>query len=129
MAAIEIRKAAAELRAIWVAGNEYLQHAAPWTAAKTDIGRAAAITRFGLNLCRLYGVISAPFIPDAAAAILAALGEPAAPWPADVASALAALPPGRAFAVPENLFEKLTDERRAELEARFAGAGQTAGTH
>ena len=36
MEAIELRKAAQELRAIWVAGNEYLQSAAPWTAIKTD---------------------------------------------------------------------------------------------
>ena len=46
MEAIELRKAAQELRAIWVAGNEYLQAAAPWTAIKTDPDRAAAITRF-----------------------------------------------------------------------------------
>jgi methionyl-tRNA synthetase len=36
MDAIEVRKAAAELRAIWVAGNEYLQEAAPWSTFKTD---------------------------------------------------------------------------------------------
>ena len=46
MDAIELRKAAQELRAIWVAGNEYLQAAAPWTAIRTDPDRAAAITRF-----------------------------------------------------------------------------------
>ena len=42
MEAIELRKAAQELRAIWVVGNEYLQAAAPWTAIKTDPDRAAA---------------------------------------------------------------------------------------
>ena len=72
--AIELRKAAQELRAIWVVGNEYLQAAAPWTAIKTDRDRAAAITRFSLNLIRLYAVLSRPFIPDAADAMLAALG-------------------------------------------------------
>ena len=44
MESIELRKAAQELRAIWVAGNEYLQSAAPWTAIKTDPDRAAAIS-------------------------------------------------------------------------------------
>ena len=34
--AIEMRKAAQALRALWVLGNEYLQEAAPWTAIKTD---------------------------------------------------------------------------------------------
>ena len=73
MEAIELRKAAQELRAIWVVGNEYLQSAAPWTAIRTDPARAAAITRFSLNLIRLYAVLSRPFLPDAADAMFAAL--------------------------------------------------------
>jgi methionyl-tRNA synthetase len=122
MEAIELRKAAQELRAIWAAGNEYLQSAAPWTAIKTDPERAAAITRFGLNLIRLYAVLSRPFVPDAAAAMLAALGLDGAEWPADdLAAALDALAPGQFFTVPPVLFAKLDDARRAELEARFAG--------
>ena len=43
MEAIDIRKAAAELRGIWVAGNEYLQEAEPWAVFKTDPEQAAAI--------------------------------------------------------------------------------------
>ncbi len=120
--AIELRKATQELRAIWVAGNEYLQAAAPWTAIKTDPERAAAITRFGFNLIRLYAVLSRPFIPDASAAMLAALRLDAAPWPPDAASGLAALPGGQRFDVPDALFAKLDDAKRAELAARFAGA-------
>ena len=42
MDAIELRKAAHELRAIWVAGNEYLQAAAPWAAIKADYRSANA---------------------------------------------------------------------------------------
>ncbi|MEM7490746.1 MAG: methionine--tRNA ligase, partial [Pseudomonadota bacterium] len=45
MDAIEIRKAAAELRGLWVAGNEYLQDAAPWSVFKDDPDRAAAQIR------------------------------------------------------------------------------------
>src|SRR5262249_16852759 len=48
---MEFRKAAAETRALWVAGNEYLQAAAPWTAIKTDQAAAAIGVRTGLNLC------------------------------------------------------------------------------
>ena len=122
MEAIELRKAAQELRAIWAAGNEYLQSAAPWTAVRTDPGRAAAITRFALNLMRLYAALSRPFLPDASDAMLKALHLDEAPWPADAAEALAALPAGQPFEVPELLFAKLDDARRADLEARFAGA-------
>ena len=122
MEAIELRKAAQELRGIWAAGNEYLQAAAPWTAFKTDPGRAAAVTRLALNLIRLYAVLSRPFLPDASDAMLAALRLEGADWPADVGAALAALPAGHAFDVPDVLFAKIDDARRAELEARFAGS-------
>jgi methionyl-tRNA synthetase len=122
MDAMEIRKAAQELRAIWVAGNEYLQAAAPWTAIKTDPSRAGAITRFAFNLIRLYATISRPFIPDACDAMLAALHLETADWPGDVDAALSTLAPGHGFDVPPVLFAKIDDARRAELEARFAGA-------
>jgi methionyl-tRNA synthetase len=124
MEAMEIRRAAAELRAAWVAGNEYLQHAAPWAAFKTDPDRAAAITRCGLNLVRLYATASRPFIPDACDRMLAALGiEDAPAWPESAEAALRALPAGAAFTVPENLFAKIEDATRDALEARFAGQG------
>jgi len=121
--AIEFRKAAMELRAIWVAGNEYLQAAAPWAVVREDPGRAAAVVRFALNLARLYAVLSRPFLPDSADRILEALAIPdqALAWPGDVEAALAVLPAGHSFTVPENLFAKITDDMRAEMAARFAG--------
>ncbi|MFE3837110.1 methionine--tRNA ligase [Pseudogemmobacter sonorensis] len=125
MDAIEVRKSAAELRAIWVAGNEYLQSAAPWSVVKTDPARAEAIVRFGLNLIRLYAVLSRPFIPDASAAMLAALGVTDESWPGtatgDLARALDHLSAGHGFSVPENLFAKITDEERADWQLRFSG--------
>ncbi len=121
MEAIEIRKAAADLRAIWVAGNEYLQAAAPWSVFKTDPEAAAAMVRFALNLIRLYAIVSEPFIPDASAKILAAVKVEDAGWPDDLDAAMQALPAGHAFATPDVLFAKIADERREELEAQFAG--------
>ena len=117
----DVRKAAAALRLIWTIGNEYLQSTAPWSAIKTDPTRAEAIIRLGLNLIRLYAVLSRPFIPDAAEKMMSALQCTAWDWPADVPSALQALVPGAAFDVPDNLFGKITDEQRAEWQARFAG--------
>ncbi len=119
--AIELRKAAQELRAIWVEGNEYLQAAAPWAAIKTDPARAAAVTRFALNLAALYATLSRPFLPDASDAIRGALRLGEAPWPEDVSRALETLAPGHAFETPGVLFAKIKDARREEWEVRFSG--------
>ncbi len=121
MEAIEVRKSATELRAIWVAGNEYLQSAAPWATFKEDPEKAAMQIRLALNLIRLYAVLSAPFIPDASAAILTAMQTEDDSWPDDVANALDTLPAGHAFTVPEVLFAKITDDQREDWQTRFSG--------
>ena len=121
MEAMEVRKSAQELRAIWVAGNEYLQSAAPWSVFKEDPERAAAQVRLGLNLIRFYAVLSAPFIPQASAKLMEALNTSDDSWPSDVTAALSALPAGHGFTVPEVLFAKITDEQREDWQTRFSG--------
>ncbi|EBA16706.1 methionyl-tRNA synthetase [Roseobacter sp. SK209-2-6] len=121
MEAMEVRKSAQELRAIWVAGNEYLQSTAPWSTFKTDPDKAAAQVRLGLNLIPLYAVLSAPFIPGSAAKMLDAMGVESPGWPKDVKAALSVMPAGHGFTVPEVLFAKITDEQREEWQERFAG--------
>ena len=80
--------------------------------------------RTAVNLVRLYGVLSAPIIPDAAAAILAAVApDQSLAWPDDVAGALTRLEAGTPFEVPEVLFRKLTDDELAEWETRFGNHG------
>jgi methionyl-tRNA synthetase len=83
MDAIEVRKSAQELRAIWAAGNEYLQSVAPWSTFKTDPDKAAAQVRLALNLIPLYARLAEPFIPEASAKMLAAMGTTDMPWPDD----------------------------------------------
>lgn len=121
MEAMEVRKSANELRAIWTAGNEYLQSVAPWSVFKEDPDRAAAQIRLALNLIRVYAVLSKPFIPDAAASMLASMKTEDDSWPSDVPAALSALPSGHVFEVPEVLFAKITDEERADWQERFSG--------
>jgi methionyl-tRNA synthetase len=121
MEAIEIRKSTADLRAIWVLGNEYLQEAAPWSKFKQDPDAAAAIVRFALNLIPLYAVLSEPFIPDAAQTMKTAMNAEGAEWPTDIAAALQSLPAGHPFAVPDVMFAKITDDQRDEMQAKFAG--------
>lgn len=121
MDAIEVRKSAQELRAIWAAGNEYLQSQAPWTTFKTDPEKAAAQVRLALNLIPLYARLAEPFIPEASAKMLTAMNLSDVPWPDDVPAALQHLAPGHGFEVPEVLFAKITDEDRDTWQVRFAG--------
>jgi len=120
----EFRKAMAETRAIWAAGNEYLTQAAPWTHYKTDIDQAAVGVRVGLNLVALFGVIAQPIIPDAAAKILAAMNIPAdnRTWRFGEESTLInALPVGLEISAPDVLFTKIEDTDIAEWAERFGG--------
>lgn len=124
--AMDFRKAAAETRALWVAGNEYLQEAAPWTAIKTDPERAAVVVRTGLNLVALFARLAAPFIPDTAQRVLDALAVPAdgRGWPAPDGSALLdTLPHGHAFEPPPVLFAKIEDTQVAAWADQFGGGG------
>ena len=125
MEAIEMRKSAQALRALWVLGNEYLQEAAPWTAISTDPERAAVVVRTALNLVALFARVSAPVIPFAAETIDAGAGRGLS---ADLAgrghrapSCRACRPAARSRA-PDVLFRKIEDAQVAEWTERFGGA-------
>ncbi len=122
---MEFRKAAQTLRQIWVMGNEYLQVRQPWMLYKTDQEGSAISIRFALNLIVLYANLSASFIPDTAKKIHKFMGtEPS--WPKFGAGSISILDfnfvkAGQEFIVPENLFEKITDEEVVKLTERFSG--------
>ena len=120
----EFRKAMAETRAIWAAGNEYLTQAAPWTHYKTDVDQAAIGVRYGLNLVALFGVLAQPIIPDAAEKILGAMNIPEAnrSWKfGEPATLINALPIGHDISAPDVLFTKIEDTDIADWAERFGG--------
>ncbi|MFE7168903.1 methionine--tRNA ligase [Streptomyces sp. NPDC057616] len=124
MEALQFRKAAAALRALWSAGNSYLEEKAPWLEIKTDKDGAALTLRTAMNLIHLYAVVSEPFIPTTSAAMRQAfaLGDDTATWVTpDEAKALTAVPAGTPFTVPPVLFAKLTDEDLQAYKERFGG--------
>ncbi|WP_210573237.1 methionine--tRNA ligase [Streptomyces sp. GESEQ-4] len=124
MEAIQFRKAAAALRALWSAGNSYLEEKAPWLEIKTDKEGAALTLRTAMNLIHLYAVVSEPFIPTTSAAMRQAfsLTDDTATWVStDEAKALNSVPAGTPFTVPPVLFAKLTDDDLETYKERFGG--------
>ncbi|BDH08812.1 methionine--tRNA ligase [Streptomyces seoulensis] len=124
MEALQFRKAAAALRALWSAGNSYLEEKAPWLEIKTDPEAAALTLRTAMNLIHLYAVVSEPFIPASSAAMRAAFSLPddTATWITEAeAKALTTVPAGTPFTVPPVLFAKLTDEDLETYKERFGG--------
>ncbi|MER5214032.1 methionine--tRNA ligase [Streptomyces sp. NPDC002838] len=125
MEAIQFRKAAAALRALWSAGNSYLEEKAPWLEIKTNPEGAALTLRTAMNLIHLYAVVSEPFIPASAKAMRSAFSLPddTAQWvTADEARTLSSVPAGTPFTVPPVLFTKITDEDLETYKERFGGA-------
>jgi len=143
--ALEFRKAAQALRAIWSAGNGYLVEKEPWKQIKTDREAAALSLRTAINLIWLYGILSEPFIPETAAKLRGVLGREntkgwvgaatglpsaaanghseSAPQPlGTVADILLAYTAGQPFTVPAVLFTKVTDDDVAGYVAKFGGA-------
>ncbi|MCX5284518.1 MULTISPECIES: methionine--tRNA ligase [unclassified Streptomyces] len=125
MEALQFRKAAAALRALWSAGNSYLEEKAPWLEIKTNPEGAALTLRTAMNLIHLYSVVSEPFIPSSARAMRSAfaLAEDTATWVTqDEVRALSSVPSGTPFTVPPVLFAKITDEDLESYKERFGGA-------
>ncbi|WP_251094207.1 methionine--tRNA ligase [Streptomyces sp. Caat 7-52] len=124
MEALQFRKAAAALRALWSAGNSYLEEKAPWLEIKTNKEGAALTLATAMNLIHLYAVVSEPFIPATAKVMREAFALPqdTATWvTAEEAKALASVPSGTPFTVPPVLFAKLTDEDLETYKERFGG--------
>ena len=122
---MEFRKAVAELRAIWVEGNNYITKTEPWTIIKEDQTRAATILRLCLNLVRIYAILSAPLLPNTAQKIMGKFGLGMQDMPTltnfSVKEQINALPSGHPFVVGEALFERITPERMIELQQKYGG--------
>ncbi|MFD8981605.1 methionine--tRNA ligase [Streptomyces sp. NPDC059564] len=124
MDTLQYRKAAAALRALWSAGNSYLEEKAPWLEIKTDPEGAALTLRTAMNLIHLYSVVSEPFIPASARAMRSAFdlaGDTAAWVTPEQAKALDSVPAGTPFTVPPVLFAKITEEDLESYPERFGG--------
>jgi methionyl-tRNA synthetase len=126
MDAMRFRQAAFALRTLWTQGNLYLDRVAPWS--ETDQTRVACILRTSINLARIEGIVSRPFVPFAADRLAAdlQLSDDERGWPGPAADELRRLAPGRAFTSSGPLFPRIGDKSNlrdwiAEMETRFGG--------
>ena len=123
MELMEFRKALAELRAIWVEGNNYISVTEPWTVIKTDEQRAKVILRNCINLIRIFAILSAPVMPVVAQKMLDKLGQKLTLLKDfDVRNEMSALKGGENFEVGDMLFERITDERLNELKEKYGSS-------
>lgn len=115
---MEFRKAMAELRAIWVLGNTYIDEMAPWSVFKTDSEKSGEILAFAMNLMRIYMVLAKPIMPNVSEKILGALGT-SGDWIFDVKEEMNAISKGHKFEVPETVFSKISSDRVNELNEKY----------
>jgi methionyl-tRNA synthetase len=109
------------LETIWrvvADADRYIDEQAPWTLRRTDPARMATVLYTLAEVLRHLGILTQPFLPDAAAALLDQLAVPENGRRfADLATPL---PPGRALPVPRGIFPRFVD-------AETAGGGDGAG--
>ncbi len=126
METLQFRKAVQELRALWAAGNVYLDRAAPWKRMKDDKAAAGATLAVAVNLIRIFSIAALPFTPDAAQRVLQTVGVDATTvrWLTadDLAGQLTAAATGASVGDAGVLFKKIPPEDVAAWSARFAGS-------
>ena len=119
----DIRKAAQELRSIWVVGNEYLQMAAPWKTIKENPDMAGMTIHFAFNLIHLFGELSKPFMPQASFTIHNIIPECDISyiWQELDSYRFDDVKSGQLFSIPNILFNKIENDDIAKLTADYCG--------
>ncbi len=98
-------------------GNKAFQDGEPWKVRKEDPEKAAVLLRTLLYLIRDLAVMVSPYMPETGRRILSFIGSEDAAWDS-VGSFSGSISVGSA----ELLFEKLEDDRIAELRERYSGS-------
>ena len=105
-------------------GNEYIQHSEPWNLVDEDPDEAARVIHDCVAIAKAIAVLFEPIAPAKCERLWEQLGEPGDVHEVTVEAARE--PPAGDLTEPTELFEKVPDERVAELneklEARVAEA-------
>ena len=102
------------LEAIWRvvgAANRYVDEQAPWALRRSDPARMGTVLYTLAEVLRHLGILTQPFVPDAASALLDQLAVPSeARRFADLAEAL---PADRALPAPQGIFPRYVEAEAA----------------
>jgi len=98
-------------------GNEYIQRNEPWKLTDDDPERAAQVIRDCVQIAKALAVLFQPIAPGTAERLWEQLAEDGSVHETTLSAALEA-PPG-SFDAPDELFEKIEDERIEELNERL----------
>ncbi len=119
----EFRASIFALRSLWAIGNEYMTEKEPWALVKNgDMDTAAHVLNNCFQLIDFYARVSAPFIPDTAIKmqnIFATKNDLS--WPSEF---LPRVKNGTEFTIPENLFERIDDDKVKYLQDKYSSKKQ-----
>ena len=115
----EFRDAIFALRSMWAIGNEYMTINAPWALIKDGkMDTAENVLYNCFQLIDFYARVSAPFIPNASEKMqnIFALKHDLS-WPKEFEARIQS---GTEFTIPENLFERIDDNKVKELVEKYS---------
>ena len=114
----EFRNAIFALRSLWSIGNEYMTEKAPWALVKDgNLDAAEHVLNNCFQLIDFYSRVSAPFIPDTAEKMQNIFADKHdLSWPTKYEKRVA---DGTEFTIPENLFERIDDDKVKFLTEKF----------
>ena len=115
----EFRDAIFALRSLYAIGNEYMTETAPWALIKEGkVDEARDVLNECFQLIDLYARVSAPFIPTTAEKMQNIFKiKHDLSWPTTFERRIA---DGAEFTTPENLFERIDDEKIAYITEKYS---------
>lgn len=119
----EFRDAVFALRSLWAIGNEYMTINAPWALVKDGkMDTAENVLYNCFQLIDFYARVSAPFIPNAAEKMQNIFADKHdLSWPHEFDARVKS---GTEFVIPENLFERIDDDKVKELVEKYSSANK-----
>lgn len=116
--ACEFRKSIVALRGLYAIGNEYMTAKEPWALVKNgNLDEAGKCLNECMQMIDLFARVSAPFIPTSAEKMQNVfVNKHDLSWPSKYEHRIA---DGEEFVVPENLFNRIDDEKIAVMVEKY----------